>query len=118
MEKTFKYNVLRCRLCNEQTDETFEVTYEYPYTVKDTFSRLKTRISRDVRKKYGDHVNLAAVIFHRVRFDLYEMPNEYFRAHSDLIWSHELSAEEVKICEDRKTHTKISVGRPADNKDT
>lgn len=117
MEKTFKYNVLNVRLCNEQTDETFETVYEYPYTVKDSLKRLKTRISRDVRRKYGEHVNLAAVTSHRVRFDLYEMPNEYFRAHSDLIWSHELNAEEVKAVEDRKTHTKIPVGRQEDNTD-
>ena len=116
MEKTYKYNVLVCLVFDEATQEQHKEVFEYPYSVKDTPQRLKTRIARELRTRNAD-LNLAGVLERRVRYDLYEMPNEYFRAHSDLIWSHELNAEEVKAVEDRKTHTKISVGRPADNED-
>jgi hypothetical protein len=113
LEKTYKYNVLICLVFNEATHEQHKEVFEYPYSVKDTPQRLKTRITRELRARSAD-LNLAGVLERRVRYDLYEMPNEYFRTHSSLIWSKELSYEEVMKIEDRKVHTKIPVERPSD----
>lgn len=113
MEKTFKYNVLVVLIYNEQTGEESKEIFEYAYSVKDTPERLKTRIRRELKKR-GDHINLAGIVERRVRYDLYDMPNEYFRTHSSLVWSKELSYEEVMKVEDRKVHTKIPVERPSD----
>ena len=113
MEKTYKYNVLICLIFDEATQEQRKEVFEYPYSVKDTPQRLKTRITRELRARSAD-LNLAGVLERRVRYDLYEMPNEYFRTHSSLIWSKELTYEEVMKIEDRKVHTKIPVERPTD----
>ena len=113
MEKTYKYNVLVCLVFDEATHEQRKEVFEYPYSVKDTPQRLKTRITRELRARSAD-LNLAGVLERRVRYDLYEMPNEYFRTHSSLIWSKELTYEEVMKIEDRKVHTKIPVERPTD----
>ena len=113
MEKTYKYNVLICLIFDEATHEQRKEVFEYPYSVKDTPQRLKTRIARELRARSAD-LNLAGVLERRVRYDLYEMPNEYFRTHSDLIWSKELTYEEVMKIEDRKVHTKIPVERSPD----
>lgn len=113
MEKTYKYNVLVCLVFDEATHEQRKEIFEYPYSVKDTPQRLKTRIARELRARNAD-LNLAGVLERRVRYDLYEMPNEYFRTHSALIWSKELTYEEVMKIEDRKVHTKIPVERPTD----
>lgn len=113
LEKTYKYNVLVCLVFDEATHEQRKEIFEYPYSVKDTPQRLKTRIARELRARNAD-LNLAGVIERRVRYDLYEMPNEYFRTHSSLIWSKELTYEEVMKIEDRKVHTKIPVERPTD----
>lgn len=113
LEKTYKYNVLVCLVFDEATHEQRKEVFEYPYSVKDTPQRLKTRITRELRARSAD-LNLAGVLERRVRYDLYEMPNEYFRTHSSLIWSKELTYEEVMKIEDRKVHTKIPVERPTD----
>lgn len=113
LEKTYRYNVLICLVFDEATQEQHKEVFEYPYSVKDTPQRLKTRIARELRARNAD-LNLAGVLERRVRYDLYEMPNEYFRTHSDLIWSKELTYEEVMKIEDRKVHTKIPVERPTD----
>ena len=118
MEKTFKTSVIVALLYNEETGEETKEIFEYPYSVKDTKQRLRTRISRAVKKKYGDHVNLAGITSHRVLYELFYMPNDYYRSHSELLWSKELSREEVEKLESAKVHTKIPVEWPAEDADS